>query len=119
MFNFDDANRKSRETMEAMLKSYAEVANGYQSIAAEATDFSRRSFQDMASFMEQLTSVRSVEEAYQLQATYMKSSYDAFVSEATKMSDLCADLAKAACRPYDRKVAPIPSSTAIVAADAA
>jgi hypothetical protein len=41
------------------------------------------------------------------------------VSEATKMSDLYADLAKAACKPYDRKLAPIPSSTEVVAADAA
>ena len=119
MFNFDDASLKSKEAMEAMLKSYAEVANGYQSIAAEATDFSRRSFQDVASFMESLTSARSLEEAYQLQTSFMKSSYDAFVSEATKMSDMYAELAKAAYKPYDRKLAPLPSSTAVVAADAA
>jgi Uncharacterized conserved protein len=117
MFNFDDASRKSRETMEEMLKSYSEMAKGFQTIAAEAGNYSRRSFQDVATFMESLMSARGVEDVYQLQADYMKSSYDAFVAEAAKLSELYADLAKSAYAP--KSPVPAAPSTAIVTADAA
>ncbi|CAD7023427.1 phasin family protein [Pseudorhizobium endolithicum] len=117
MFNFDDASRKSSEVMEEMLKSYSEMAKGFQTIATEAGDYSRRSFQDMTSFMESLMSARGLEDAYQLQADYMKSSYDAFVAEAGKLSELYADLAKSAYASKAR--VPTGSSTAVVAAEAA
>ena len=118
MFNFDDASRQSKVTMDAMLKSYADVATGFQSIATEASDFSRRSLQDMTSFLESLAAARNLEEVYHLQVGYMKSSYDAFVAEATKLSDLYGEVAQGAYKAYQ----PAPSTattTAVVAADAA
>jgi len=118
MFDFDDANRKSKEAMDAMLNGYVDIAKGYQSIAAEATDFSRRSYEEMASFMEQLTTARSLGEVYQLQTRYLTSAYEAFLSEANKMNGLCADLTRSAYKPRDLAPAMSPS-TAVVAADAA
>jgi hypothetical protein len=116
MFNFDEASRKSKEAMDGVLKSYTEVARGFQAIATEASDYSRKSFQDMTSFMEAFTSVRSIEAAYELQSKYLKSAYDGFVVEATKMSDMYADLAKSAYKPYE---APVAKSTAVATANAA
>lgn len=101
MFNFDEANRKSKEAMDSMLKNYSEVTKGFQAIAAEASDFSKKSFQDMGSFMEQLTTVKSAEAAFELQQSYMKSSYEAMVAQATKMSEMYAELAKTMYRPYE------------------
>ena len=117
MFDFDDANRKSREAMDAMLNGYVEVAKGYQSIADEAKDFSRRSYDGMASFMEQLTRVRSLGDVFQLQTQYLTSSYEAFLSEANKMNALYADLTPSAFK--SRDLVPAKTSTAVVAADAA
>ena len=81
MFNIDDASKKSKEAMDTMLKNYSEVTKGFQAIATEATDYSKKSFQDLASFM--------------------KSSYESFVAEATKMGEMYADLAKIAYKPYE------------------
>ncbi|CDZ55467.1 Phasin protein [Neorhizobium galegae bv. orientalis] len=72
MFNFDEANKKSKEAMDGMLKSYSEIAKGYQAITTEATDYSKKSFQDMTGFMEALASTRSVEAAFELQTNYVK-----------------------------------------------
>ncbi|WP_117191373.1 phasin family protein [Rhizobium terrae] len=116
MFNFDEASKKSKEAMDGMLKSYSEMAKGFQAIATEASDYSKKSFQDMSSFMEALSGVRSIEAAYELQTNYIKSSYEAFVAEATKMSDMYADLAKTAYKPYE---APVAKSTAVVVPNAA
>ncbi|WP_105434762.1 phasin family protein [Neorhizobium tomejilense] len=116
MFNFDEANKKSKETMDGMLKSYSEIAKGYQAIATEATDYSKKSFQDMTGFMEALASTRSVEAAFELQTNYVKSAYESFIAESTKITDMYADLAKTAYKPYE---APVAKSTAVVTANAA
>ncbi len=116
MFNFDEANKKSKETMDGMLKSYSETAKGYQAIATEATDYSKKSFQDMTGFMEALASTRSVEAAFELQTNYVKSAYESFIAESTKITDMYADLAKTAYKPYE---APVAKSTAVVTANAA
>jgi phasin family protein len=105
MFNIDDASKKSKEAMDTMLKNYSEVTKGFQAIATEATDYSRKSFQDLSSFMEAMTSVKSVEAVFELQTSFMKSSYESFVAEATKMSEMYADLAKVAYKPYEATMA--------------
>ncbi|MCB5201951.1 phasin family protein [Neorhizobium sp. T786] len=114
MFNFDDASQKSKEAMEGMLKGYSDMAKGFQAIAAETSDYSRRSYQDMASFMESLVSARSLDQAYQLQTNYMKSSYDALVAETTKLSELYADLTKFAYKSHET-VVPVVSKPAVAA----
>ncbi|MGL4197783.1 MAG: phasin family protein [Allorhizobium sp.] len=114
MFNIDDASKKSREAMDTMLKNYSEVTKGFQAIATEATDYSKKSFQDLASFMEAMTSVKSVEAAFELQSSFVKSSYESFVAEATKMGEMYAELAKVAYKPYEasmgKVMAPISSA---------
>ncbi|MEN3146095.1 phasin family protein [Neorhizobium sp. IRAMC:178] len=113
MFNFDEANKKSKEAMDGMLKSYSEIAKGFQAIATETTDYSKKSFQDMAGFVEALASTRSVEAVFELQTKYVKSAYEGFIAESAKITDMYADLAKTAYKPYET---PVAKSTAVVAA---
>lgn len=123
MFNFDEANKKSKETIDGVLKSYTEVAKGFQAIATEAGDYSRKSFQDASTYLEALIGSRSIEAAYEVQTKYFKSSYEGFVAEASKLGEMYADLAKAAYKPYEAAVPPAPpvksKSTAVAAVDAA
>lgn len=105
MFNFDDANKKGKEAMDTAMKGYSEVAKGFQAIATETSEYSKKSFQDMASFMEALSGVKSIEAALELQSRYMKTSYEGFVAEATKLSEMYADLAKTVYKPYEMPLA--------------
>ena len=116
MFNFDEANKMTRETMDGMLKSYSEVAKGFQSIAVESGEYSRKSLKDMTSFVEELSAARSIETAYELQTGYMKSSYEGLVAEATRMTGIYSDLAKTIYKPYGL---PMTGSTGTVAANVA
>jgi hypothetical protein len=109
MFNFDDANTKTKEAVDLMLKSYSEVARSFQAIAVEANDYSRKSFQEMTSFVEAFVTTRSPEAALELQAKYLKSSYEGFVAETGRMSEMYADLAKAAYKPYEAPLATQPA----------
>ncbi len=91
--------------MDTMLKSYSDVTKGFQAIATEAADYSKKSFQDGVAHFETLAGVKSVEAAFELQTSYVKSSYEDFVAEATKIGEMYADLAKDAYKPYEAPVA--------------
>lgn len=114
MLNIEDANQKGKEAMDAMMKNYAEVTKGFQAIAAEATEFSKKSFQDMTSHMEKLTAAKSIEAVVELQTSFAKTSYESFVAEATKMQEMYADLAKTVYKPFETPMmkAAAPAATA-------
>lgn len=105
MLNFDDAAGKSTEAMETALKSYSETTKGFQAIATEATEYSKKSFQDAVTHFETLSGARSLEAVFELQTGYVKAAYESFVAEATKLSEMYADIAKSAYRPYEAPVA--------------
>ena len=109
MFNFDDTSRKSKEAMDTILKSYSDTAKGFQAIATEAAEFSKKSFQDAANHFETLSGARSFEAVFELQSSYVKSSYENFIAEATKMGEMYADLAKGAYKPYEAPLAAPPA----------
>jgi hypothetical protein len=62
MLNFEDTNRKSKEAMDTVLKSYSDTAKGLQAIATEATEYSKKSFQDAVTHFETLSGARSFED---------------------------------------------------------
>lgn len=119
MFNFDEANKKGKEAIDTALKSYSDVTKGFQAIAAEAAEYSKKSFQDGVAHVETLAGVKSFEAAFELQSNFVKSSYESFVSEATKMGEMYADLAKTVYKPYEAPVAAKPAGKAGASVSAA
>ena len=105
MFNFDEANKKGKEAIDTALKNYTDVNKGFQAIAAETAEYSKKSFQDGVSHFETLAGVKSFEAAFELQTSFVKSSYESFVAEATKLGEMYTDLAKSAYKPFEGQVA--------------
>lgn len=101
MFSFDEANKYGKDAMENMLKSYSAFTQGMQTLTSEATDFSKKSYEDSAAVVEQLFSAKTPEKALEIQSDYAKTSYEGFVAQATKMSEIYADLARKAYEPYE------------------
>lgn len=102
MFNFEEVNKTGKEAVDTMLKSYSAMANGMQTIAAEAADYSRKSFESGASTMEKLTGAKSIEKVFEIQSDYARSSYEDFVHQATRMGEIYADLARDVYRPFEK-----------------
>jgi hypothetical protein len=94
MFDFKEATAKNTEIVDQFVKTFSVMTNGLQAIATEATDFSKKAAENGVAHFEKLMSVNSLEAAAELQSSYVKSSYDLAVSQASKMTDLFADLAK-------------------------
>ena len=113
MANFDSVKLLGKEQFEAVSAAAAAVTKGWQSIAAETTDYSKKSFEKSRILAEKLIAVKKIDEAIQLQSDFAKTAYEDFVAEATKLGELysasprkCSSRSKAA-----RRSIPRPSNT--------
>jgi hypothetical protein len=102
---FEDAGKFGKEFMDNGLKSLASFSKGVQAIAVESTEYAKKSFENGTSALEKLVAAKSLEKAIEIQTDYAKSSYEAFVAEATKLSDLYAELFKDSYKPFEGVVA--------------
>ena len=107
--NFEDFQKVGKENVDVALKQFGTVSKGWQAIATEFADYSKKSFEDGSAALEKLFGVKSVEKAIEVQSDYAKTAYESFVAEATKMGELYTDLAKETYKPLEgmmAKVAP-------------
>jgi hypothetical protein len=102
--NFDDMQKYGRDNMDAALKSFGAVSKGVQTIAVEVADYSKKSFEQGSAALEKLLGAKSLEKAIEVQADYVKSAYETFVSQATRMSELYAEVAKESYKPFENYI---------------
>jgi len=72
----------------------AVLATCFQTIAVEATDYSKKSIESGSAFVEKLLGAKSLESAIRIQSEYANTSYAGFVAYVTKISGLYSKLAK-------------------------
>lgn len=101
MQTFEDVQKLGKDGVDTMVKSMTVVSKGYQAIAAEVVDYSKKSFEDGSAAVEKLVAVKSLDKAFEVQTEFAKSSYEAAVARATKIGELYADLAKELYKPYE------------------
>ena len=108
--NIDEMQQLGKDNMEATMKSFGALSKSMQAIAVEMADYSKKVFEQGTAATEKLIGAKSLEKAFEVQSDFVKSSYEGFVAEATKLSELYADLAKEAYKPFESqfsKVAPV------------
>ena len=91
---FDDFQKFSKTQLESAALTSQSFVKGLQAIAAEATDYPKKSLESSIALLEKLLGVKSLDLAIQLQSEYAKDSYADFVALATKLGKLYSDLAK-------------------------
>ncbi len=101
---FDSVQQLGKDQMEAASAAAAAFTKGLQSIATETTDYSKKSFEKTRLLAEKLVAVKKVDEAIALQTDYVKSSYEDFMAEATKIGELYTALAKEVFKPVEAAV---------------
>jgi hypothetical protein len=73
---------------------------GFQAIATAYSDYTRKSFEDTRSFIENLSGVKSVDKAIEVQTDFAKSTFETFMAESQKIGALYRDLATESCKPF-------------------
>ena len=107
MMNIESTSKMTKEAMDNMLTAYSSMTKSFQQIAAEAADYSKKSYEDSAAAFEKLVTAKSLDKAFEVQSDYAKSSYEGFVAQATKMGELYTDLAKEAYKPFEDAVSKV------------
>jgi phasin family protein len=97
----DEMNKLGKDSMETAMNSFGAWSKTGQAIVAEVVDFSKKSVEGSAAHWEKLLGVKSLEKAMEVQTEYLKSSYEGFVAEATKLGELYVDFAKEAYKPFE------------------
>jgi hypothetical protein len=99
--NFESVQQIGKEQFEAVSAAAAAVTKGWQSIAAETTDYSKKSFEKSRLLAEKLITVKKIDEAIALQSDFAKTSYEEFIAEATKLGEMYSSLAKEVFKPME------------------
>jgi len=71
-----------------------------QTIANAYRDYTRKSFEEFGSFVEQLSGVRSLDKAMTVQSEFVKRAYETSVAESQKICELHNRLAKQTLDPF-------------------
>jgi hypothetical protein len=104
----EEAQERASEMTEAVeagfktaSRSLAEANRGFQAIASEINDFSKRRFEDVLQSWQQFLSARSFGDVVEVQTQYAQRAYDAYVSEMSKLGEMYLGAARNAAKPVE------------------
>jgi phasin family protein len=101
----EEMQKFGKDNMEMAMNSFGAFSKTAQAFAVEIADYSKKSFEGSAAAWEKLVGAKSLENALQIQSEYLKSSYEDFVAEMTKLGELYADLTKETYKPFESAMA--------------
>lgn len=105
MKSFEELQSFGKDGFEAYVASSTALSKGFQAIAQEAADFSRKSFETGTAAFEKLAGVKSLDKAIEAQQAFAKESYETLVAQMSKMNELYVNTAKEAYKPFEASLA--------------
>lgn len=99
---FQDFQKFGQSNVDSALKMFGDWNKGWQAIAAEMTDYSKRAFEDGTSTFEKLASAKSLEQAFEIQSSFAKRAYEDYMHQMTKIGGMYTSLAKDAYKPVEK-----------------
>jgi hypothetical protein len=103
--NIEEIQKLGQEHLDTTMKQFGTVSKGWQAIATECADYSKKSYQEGTAALEKLFGAKSLEKAIEIQSEYAKTAYEGFVAQATKLGGLYTDLAKESYKPLEGMMA--------------
>ena len=103
--NFEEFQKLGKDNVDATMTSLGALSKGFQSIAVELADYSKKVFEEGTAATEKLLGAKSLDKAIEVQSDYVKSAYESFVSQSTKLGELYAGMAQEAYKPFESYIA--------------
>ena len=105
MKSFEEFQSFGKDGFEAYVASSNALTKGFQAIAQEAADYSRKSFEKGTAAFEKLTATKSFDKALEAQQAFAKESYESLVAQMTKLNEMYIATAKEAYKPFEASLA--------------
>lgn len=103
--NFETLQKLGKDNVDVAMKSFGAASKGFQAIATEVADYQKKSFEEGTAALEKLLGAKTLDKAFEAQTEFYKTAYEGFVSQATKIGELYADIAKESYKPIEGAVA--------------
>jgi hypothetical protein len=103
--SFEEFQKLGRDNVEATMTSLGALSKGFQTIAVELADYSKKVFEEGTGATEKLLGAKSLDKAIEVQSDYVKSAYEGFVSQSAKIGEIYAGLAQEAYKPFESYIA--------------
>lgn len=96
----DQMNEFGQDSVEMALNSFGAWTKNAQAITSKVADYWKKACEDSAAAWEKLVGAKSLDKALEVQSEYLKSSYEDFIAQSTKLGELYVDLVKEAYKPF-------------------
>lgn len=92
-----------KENVEAVIASAAVASKGFEQISARAVAYSKSAMESHVAAAKTLMTSKSIQEVIEFQSDYARKSFDGYVAEMNKMSDLMTNLTRDAMKPLNER----------------
>lgn len=101
---FDELATFGKGNVDAAVKAGTIAAKGWEIIGKEVADYNKRALEQGMANAKALMGVKTVQEAVELQTGFARISFDEFVAEGTKLSEMGLKVAREASEPINARV---------------
>lgn len=102
---YDNVASFNKETLDALIQAANAAGKGLEALNSEALAYSKQSIEETIAATKAAMGSRSIQELMEVNTDFAKASFDSFVSEMTKLSDLFVNAAKGAAEPLNGRTA--------------
>src|SRR5256885_12757598 len=103
--NFEDFQKLGKDNVDVAMKQLGTVSKGWQTIATEFADYSKKSFEDGSAALEKLFGAKTLEKPMEGQAEYAKTANKALSAQPIKFGERYTDLAKKPSKRFEAMLA--------------
>lgn len=93
-----------KDNAEAAMKSATTAGKGIETINGEIYSYSKQSIEDSVAATKAVLGSKSVHEAFEFQTDYVKSAFEAYVAEMSKITELATATTKDSFAPFKGRV---------------
>ena len=101
---FDDVAAFGKDNMEAVVTAGNIATKGWQDLGAAWFAFAKGAVDTNVAVMQAMMSVKSPQELVNIQSSYAKSTFDSFVAEGSKLSEMGVKVTNDAMAPINARV---------------
>lgn len=98
---FEDFQKFSKGNADVAMESANAVTKGMQTLASETADYSKSAFEAGTAAFEKMVSAGTLDKAMEVQTDFVRSAYEGYVGQATKVGEIFTGMAQAAYKPYE------------------
>lgn len=101
---FEDVAAFNKGNIEAIVESSKIAAKGFEKMGQGAAEYAKASYEHATGTLKSMSSVKSPTELFKLQSDFARSSFDAFVAEASRSTEAVLKLAGEIAQPISNRV---------------